>query len=151
MHIFSFKPFLNNHKQKKQVQFSSRTIKSQHLNFFKRNLIHLVDEIKYIYFTHEIIYRLSNAGSSIWFTWSRAFTGYLWHCFHLYARFDFYLHSYIISRISGVTYCFSVSRGDVDPVFPYISASGNTRPESCLFSLLLNFCAFLSFLLVYLR
>jgi hypothetical protein len=51
----------------------------------------------------------------------------------------------------GVTYCFSVFRGDVDPVFPYISASGNSRPESCLFSMLLNLCAFLSLLIVHLR
>ncbi|KAE9556167.1 hypothetical protein FO519_000655 [Halicephalobus sp. NKZ332] len=51
----------------------------------------------------------------------------------------------------GATYCFSVYRGDVDPVFPYISASGDHRPESCLFSILLNICAVTSALLIHLR
>uniref|UniRef100_A0A914RTT8 CWH43-like N-terminal domain-containing protein n=1 Tax=Parascaris equorum TaxID=6256 RepID=A0A914RTT8_PAREQ len=37
------------------------------------------------------------------------------------------------------TYVFAVWRGDVDPVFPYISAEGDHRPESCFFSMMLNF------------
>ena len=61
-----------------------------------------------------------------------------------------YFFSYINS-IPGATYCFSVYRGDVDPVFPYISASGDHRPESCLFSTLLNVCAVTSALLIHLR
>uniref|UniRef100_A0A7E4VEM6 DNA damage-regulated autophagy modulator protein 2 n=1 Tax=Panagrellus redivivus TaxID=6233 RepID=A0A7E4VEM6_PANRE len=59
--------------------------------------------------------------------------------------------SVVFVAMLGTTYCFSVYRGDVDPVFPYISATGSNRPESCLFGLLLNLCSFLSALLVYLR
>uniref|UniRef100_A0A1I7XXX6 DNA damage-regulated autophagy modulator protein 2 n=1 Tax=Steinernema glaseri TaxID=37863 RepID=A0A1I7XXX6_9BILA len=51
----------------------------------------------------------------------------------------------------GTTYVFAVWHRDVDPVFPYISSSGDQRPESCIFSLLLNFCAFLIALIIYLR
>uniref|UniRef100_A0A915DPA4 CWH43-like N-terminal domain-containing protein n=1 Tax=Ditylenchus dipsaci TaxID=166011 RepID=A0A915DPA4_9BILA len=51
----------------------------------------------------------------------------------------------------GFTYSFSVWRGDVDPVFPYISAAGDNRPEACMFSMFLNICSFLSMLIVYLR
>uniref|UniRef100_A0A914LZS8 CWH43-like N-terminal domain-containing protein n=1 Tax=Meloidogyne incognita TaxID=6306 RepID=A0A914LZS8_MELIC len=50
-----------------------------------------------------------------------------------------------------ITYSFSVWRGDVDPVFPYISASGDSRPESCIFSMFLNVCAFFIELIVILR
>ncbi|CAJ0962903.1 unnamed protein product, partial [Mesorhabditis belari] len=51
----------------------------------------------------------------------------------------------------GSTYVFAVYHGDVDPVFPYISAAGNDRPESCFFSLLMNISASLSILIIYLR
>jgi len=57
----------------------------------------------------------------------------------------------IFTFMLGITYVTSVWRGDVDPVFPYISASGDTRPESCVFSMLLNLCSFLSLLVCYLR
>ncbi|VDM50273.1 unnamed protein product [Toxocara canis] len=40
--------------------------------------------------------------------------------------------------IEGSTYVFAVWRGDIDPVFPYISAEGDRRPESCFFSMMLN-------------
>ncbi|KAF7639625.1 hypothetical protein Mgra_00000950 [Meloidogyne graminicola] len=50
-----------------------------------------------------------------------------------------------------ITYIFSVWRGDVDPVFPYISASGDSRPESCLFSMFLNISSFFIALIVILR
>ena len=43
----------------------------------------------------------------------------------------------------GLTYVVSVTRNDVDPYFPYISATGTRRPESCLFGLLMNLTAFL--------
>ncbi|VDD93045.1 unnamed protein product [Enterobius vermicularis] len=51
----------------------------------------------------------------------------------------------------GVTYIVSVWRGDVDPVFPYISASADNRPESCVFGMLLNLCSGLSVLIIYMR
>ncbi|CAJ0584161.1 unnamed protein product, partial [Mesorhabditis spiculigera] len=51
----------------------------------------------------------------------------------------------------GATYVSAVYHGDVDPVFPYISAAGNNRPESCFFSLLLNLSSFLSMIVIYLR
>ncbi|KAI6233919.1 DNA damage-regulated autophagy modulator protein 1 [Aphelenchoides fujianensis] len=57
----------------------------------------------------------------------------------------------IFTLMLGCTYCFSVWRGDVDPVFPYISASGDNRPESCLFSMFLNICAMLSIVIINLR
>ncbi|KAI6216031.1 hypothetical protein M3Y94_00455600 [Aphelenchoides besseyi] len=57
----------------------------------------------------------------------------------------------IFTFMLGTTYCFAVWRGDVDPVFPYISASGDHRPESCMFSMFLNICAFLSVLIINLR
>uniref|UniRef100_A0A0N5ADD3 DNA damage-regulated autophagy modulator protein 2 n=1 Tax=Syphacia muris TaxID=451379 RepID=A0A0N5ADD3_9BILA len=53
--------------------------------------------------------------------------------------------------VLGITYVVSVWRGDVDPVFPYISAAADHRPESCLFSMMLNFCSALSMLIIYLR
>ncbi|KAI1731977.1 frag1/DRAM/Sfk1 family domain-containing protein [Ditylenchus destructor] len=57
----------------------------------------------------------------------------------------------VFTAMLGFTYTFSVWRGDVDPVFPYISASGDNRPESCVFSMLLNICSALSMLVVFLR
>lgn len=45
----------------------------------------------------------------------------------------------------------AVWQGDVDPVFPYISSSGDHRPESCFFSMMLNLCSFLIMLIIYLR
>uniref|UniRef100_A0A914HBG4 CWH43-like N-terminal domain-containing protein n=1 Tax=Globodera rostochiensis TaxID=31243 RepID=A0A914HBG4_GLORO len=51
----------------------------------------------------------------------------------------------------GCTYAVSVWRGDIDPVFPYISASGDARPESCIFSMMLSVCSFFSVLLIILR
>lgn len=57
----------------------------------------------------------------------------------------------VFTLMLGCTYTFSVWRGDVDPVFPYISASGDSRPESCVFSMMLNLCSFISILVVYLR
>jgi hypothetical protein len=41
----------------------------------------------------------------------------------------------------GGTYTMAVYRHDVDPLLPYISATGNERPESCIFSQLLNLTA----------
>ncbi|VDK42676.1 unnamed protein product [Anisakis simplex] len=51
----------------------------------------------------------------------------------------------------GSTYVVAVYRGDVDPLFPYISAEGDRRPESCLFSMMLNLSSFLTMLIIYLR
>ncbi|KAL3095332.1 hypothetical protein niasHS_007431 [Heterodera schachtii] len=61
------------------------------------------------------------------------------------------LFAVCFATMLGCTYVFSVWRGDVDPVFPYISASGDLRPESCIFSMLLNICSFFSMLLIILR
>jgi len=57
----------------------------------------------------------------------------------------------IFTAMLGITYCFAVWHGDVDPLFPYISNSGDNRPESCIFSMLLNLCALISATTVYLR
>uniref|UniRef100_A0A914ZEG8 DNA damage-regulated autophagy modulator protein 1 n=1 Tax=Parascaris univalens TaxID=6257 RepID=A0A914ZEG8_PARUN len=57
----------------------------------------------------------------------------------------------IFTLTLGSTYVFAVWRGDVDPVFPYISAEGDHRPESCFFSMMLNLSSFLSMLIIYLR
>ncbi|PAV75476.1 hypothetical protein WR25_16229 [Diploscapter pachys] len=51
----------------------------------------------------------------------------------------------------GCTYLMAVFHDDVEPVFPYISASGDHRPESCFFSLLLNITSCLSMLVIYIR
>jgi len=51
----------------------------------------------------------------------------------------------------GITYCFAVYRGDVDPLLPYISATGSNRPESCVFSMFLNVCSMLTALIITLR
>jgi len=40
-----------------------------------------------------------------------------------------------------ISYIFAVSRGDVDPGFPYISDTGARRPESSLFGQMLNISA----------
>jgi len=61
------------------------------------------------------------------------------------------LFAITFTAMLGTTYTFSVWHGDVDPVFPYISAAGNDRPEACVFSMLLNICSFLSMLVIYLR
>lgn len=48
----------------------------------------------------------------------------------------------ILSTITfAVTYTMAVYRGDVDPVLPYISDTADARPESCIFSQLLNITA----------
>ena len=51
----------------------------------------------------------------------------------------------------GLTYTLAVWREDVDPIFPYISATGTNRPESCVFGLLLTVAAFLTLVIIYLR
>lgn len=57
----------------------------------------------------------------------------------------------VFIAFAGTTYCFAVWYGDVDPVFPYISASGDRRPVSCFFSMMVNLCSALSMLIIYLR
>ncbi|CAD6185030.1 unnamed protein product [Caenorhabditis auriculariae] len=49
------------------------------------------------------------------------------------------------------TYIVAVVRGDVDPLFPYVSAAADHRPESCFFSALLNISSALSALIILLR
>ncbi|TMS36557.1 hypothetical protein L596_003696 [Steinernema carpocapsae] len=61
------------------------------------------------------------------------------------------IFSILFTFMLGATYVVAVWHKDVDPVFPYISSSGDQRPESCVFSLLLNFCAILTALIIYLR
>ncbi|KAM3727059.1 DNA damage-regulated autophagy modulator protein [Dirofilaria immitis] len=51
----------------------------------------------------------------------------------------------------SASYVLAVWHGDIDPVFPYISYSGDHRPESCIFSMMLNLCSFLIMLIIYLR
>ncbi|OZC10833.1 hypothetical protein X798_02256 [Onchocerca flexuosa] len=51
----------------------------------------------------------------------------------------------------STSYVLAVWHGDIDPVFPYISYSGDHRPESCIFSMMLNLCSFLIMLIIYLR
>lgn len=51
----------------------------------------------------------------------------------------------------GSTYIFAVINSDVEAIFPYVSAAGDHRPESCLFGLLLNVCTFLLMMVIYLR
>lgn len=43
----------------------------------------------------------------------------------------------------ALTYILAVIRQDVDPYFPYISDAASKKPESCVFSQLLNIGAFL--------
>ncbi|XP_022289966.2 DNA damage-regulated autophagy modulator protein 2-like [Crassostrea virginica] len=50
-----------------------------------------------------------------------------------------------------LTYIVSVLRKDVNPVLPYISDTGTTPYESCLFSFFLNLSAVLAFSTVYVR
>uniref|UniRef100_A0A0K0FPT7 DNA damage-regulated autophagy modulator protein 2 n=1 Tax=Strongyloides venezuelensis TaxID=75913 RepID=A0A0K0FPT7_STRVS len=57
----------------------------------------------------------------------------------------------LLSLTLGVTYCLSVYFDDVDYWLPYISSSGDARPESCIFSFLLNITAVLCILNLYLR
>jgi len=49
------------------------------------------------------------------------------------------------------SYIWSVLRGDVDALFPYISDTGARRPESCLFGQMLNITACISFATLYVR
>ncbi|KAK6760565.1 hypothetical protein RB195_021866 [Necator americanus] len=51
----------------------------------------------------------------------------------------------------GATYILAVVKSDVEPIFPYVSAAGDHRPESCLFGLLLNLSSVVSLVVVYLR
>ncbi|CEF69237.1 Frag1/DRAM/Sfk1 family-containing protein [Strongyloides ratti] len=57
----------------------------------------------------------------------------------------------LLSATLGITYCLSVYNHDVDYWLPYISSSGDARPESCIFSFLLNISAVLCLLNLYLR
>ncbi|XP_061178615.1 DNA damage-regulated autophagy modulator protein 2-like [Saccostrea echinata] len=50
-----------------------------------------------------------------------------------------------------VTYILSVVRNDVNPVLPYISDTGTTPYESCLFSFFLNISAIAAFCTMYIR
>ncbi|XP_074660019.1 DNA damage-regulated autophagy modulator protein 1-like isoform X2 [Tubulanus polymorphus] len=49
------------------------------------------------------------------------------------------------------SYTIAVSLGHVEPYFPYISDTGTTSPESCIFGQFLNMSAFLSFVCVCIR
>ncbi|KAE9413994.1 hypothetical protein Angca_006156 [Angiostrongylus cantonensis] len=51
----------------------------------------------------------------------------------------------------GCTYVFAILHSDVEAIFPYVSAAGDHRPESCVFSLLLNISTFLLMVVIYLR
>ncbi|GFS01542.1 DNA damage-regulated autophagy modulator protein 2 [Elysia marginata] len=50
-----------------------------------------------------------------------------------------------------LTYLWAVVRGDVSPGFPYISDTGAHRPESSIFSQLLNMSSFVAFFVMYIR
>ncbi|KAL5006243.1 hypothetical protein ScPMuIL_015049 [Solemya velum] len=49
------------------------------------------------------------------------------------------------------TYIIAIYRGDVSVLFPYISDTGTSRPESCIFGQFLNICAGLAFCTIYVR
>ncbi|EYC35706.1 hypothetical protein Y032_0997g3342 [Ancylostoma ceylanicum] len=51
----------------------------------------------------------------------------------------------------GTTYILAVVKSDVEPIFPYVSAAGDHRPESCVFGLLLNLSSVVSLAIIYLR
>uniref|UniRef100_A0A915PM41 CWH43-like N-terminal domain-containing protein n=1 Tax=Setaria digitata TaxID=48799 RepID=A0A915PM41_9BILA len=57
----------------------------------------------------------------------------------------------LFTLMLSASYIVAVWQGDVDPVFPYISSSGDHRPESCFFSMMLNLCSFMIMLIIYLR
>ncbi|KAK3759707.1 hypothetical protein RRG08_017605 [Elysia crispata] len=50
-----------------------------------------------------------------------------------------------------LSYIWAVVRGDVSPGFPYISDTGANRPESSIFSQLLNMSSFTAFFVMYIR
>ncbi|XP_076816405.1 DNA damage-regulated autophagy modulator protein 2-like [Clavelina lepadiformis] len=50
-----------------------------------------------------------------------------------------------------ISYIMSVSRGDVDPGFPYISDTGARRPESSVFGQMLNISAVVALACLYIR
>ncbi|KAJ8921750.1 hypothetical protein NQ315_010660 [Exocentrus adspersus] len=50
-----------------------------------------------------------------------------------------------------ITYITAIVQGHVNPLFPYISWTGTTPPESCVFSFLLNVGSALMFLVVFIR
>jgi len=49
------------------------------------------------------------------------------------------------------TYIIAIVKGDVAVYFPYISDTGTTSPESCIFSQFLNICAALALGTIYVR
>ncbi|XP_078334692.1 DNA damage-regulated autophagy modulator protein 2-like isoform X1 [Crassostrea virginica] len=50
-----------------------------------------------------------------------------------------------------LSYIFAVSRGDVNPYFPYISDTGTKVPESCVFGQFLNMAAVVALCTLYVR
>lgn len=50
-----------------------------------------------------------------------------------------------------ITYIIAITLGHVEPELPYISDTGTHVPESSIFAQLLNFCAFLVGLTIYIR
>ncbi|VDM98629.1 unnamed protein product [Thelazia callipaeda] len=57
----------------------------------------------------------------------------------------------IFTLMLSISYTLAVWQGDIDPIFPYISSSGDNRPESCFFSMMLNLCSFIIMLVIHLR
>eukprot|EP00112_Aurelia_sp_Birch-Aquarium-sp1_P010335 Seg2211.2 transcript_id=Seg2211.2/GoldUCD/mRNA.D3Y31 product="DNA damage-regulated autophagy modulator protein 1" protein_id=Seg2211.2/GoldUCD/D3Y31 len=66
-------------------------------------------------------------------------------------------HHYIVLMgfsltVSFITaYAISVTSDHVNPLLPYISETGTTAPESCIFGLFLNLGAFLAFVCMFIR
>ncbi|EGT40584.1 hypothetical protein CAEBREN_07666 [Caenorhabditis brenneri] len=53
--------------------------------------------------------------------------------------------------LSVAIYALAVIRGDVDPIFPYISSAADKRPESCIFAMGTNISSFLVLFMIYVR
>ncbi|XP_032893827.1 DNA damage-regulated autophagy modulator protein 1 [Amblyraja radiata] len=50
-----------------------------------------------------------------------------------------------------ITFIIAVERRDVDPFIPFISDTGTTPPESCVFGLMINISSFLGAITIYIR
>ncbi|XP_065058717.1 DNA damage-regulated autophagy modulator protein 1-like [Rhopilema esculentum] len=66
-------------------------------------------------------------------------------------------HHFIVLMVSALmvsfftAYGMSVNSDHVNPLLPYISETGTTAPESCIFGLFLNIGAFFSFICMFIR
>ncbi|XP_062512965.1 DNA damage-regulated autophagy modulator protein 1-like [Corticium candelabrum] len=61
------------------------------------------------------------------------------------------LFAFVMSTAFILSYVLAIARKDVSAGFPYISDTGATPPESCVFTFLLNVGAFIAFVMIYVR